>query len=388
MKLISREAGITSNLQLPTELDHGSTYVYQKENMVTVERKKNQFRLECNLKFNLCSLELSGWYYGKTAGLLGTMSNEQYDDYLASSGVIVKDIDSLAHSWAIGGCASDATNRASKSADQERVVSRFCEDLFVNKSSEFGICFDVISPNEYANMCLSSFTEADACTVAMSYMQTCMFHNTYLRIPDRCTTCSMIDGSQVAEGRFKRLESATVPQSTDVVFIVEAKSCNQDIKLNSSVELLVTQLNKELNDRSLTGNRWSLVVFGGDGVHDQPRSIALDGQIFTKNVGRFVDYFDYVPVGSGSQDIFAAIGFASQLVFRAGVSKTFILIPCSHCESVNQTVSFFFSLQARRETSLFSDPVDDWPGFLTIDLGRNNTNRMFISSVCVCLTIS
>lgn len=343
MKLISQEAGTTTNLQLPIELDHGTTYVYQEENMVTVERKNNQFRLECNLKFNLCSLELSGWYYGKTAGLLGTMSNEQFDDHLASNGVIAKNIDSLAHSWAIDDCVSDATNRVSSTMHEDSVVSDFCENLFVNKSSEFGICFGVINPSEYASMCLDSLTEAEACTVAMSYMQTCMFYDTYLRIPDRCTTCSMMDGSQVAEGRFKRLESGTVPQSTDVVFIVEAKSCNRDIKLNSSMELLITQMNKELNDRGLTGNRWSLIVFGGDGVYEQPRSIVLDGQIFTKNMGRFVDYFDYVPVGSGNQDIFAAIGFASQLVFRAGVSKTFILMPCSHCESENQTVSLFSS---------------------------------------------
>ncbi|EFN78662.1 Apolipophorins [Harpegnathos saltator] len=340
MKLISQEAGTTTNLQLPVELDHGRTYVYQEENIVTVEGKNNQFRLECNFKFNICTLELSGWYYGKTAGLLGTMSNEQYDDHLASNGLIVKDIDSFAHSWSIDGCTSDLTSRVSRNMHQDSVVFRFCEDLFVNKSSEFGICFDVINPNEYASMCLNSFTESEVCTVAMSYMQTCLFYNTYLRIPDRCTTCSMIDGSQVAEGRFKRLEGTSVPQSTDVVFIVEAKNCNHNIKLNSSMELLITQLNKELNDQGLTGNRWSLVVFGGDGVYDQPRSIVLDGQIFTKNVGRFVDYFNYVPIGGGSQDVFTAIGFASQLVFRAGVSKTFILLPCSHCESENQTLEY------------------------------------------------
>lgn len=341
MKLISQKsAGTTINLQLPIELDHGTTYVYQEENVVTVERKHNEFRLECNLKFNLCILELSGWYYGKTAGLLGTMSNEQMDDTLASNGLIVRNTDSLARSWSINDdCANDTINRASRVRIEDGAVFRFCEDLFVNKSSEFGICFGVINPDEYAGMCLNSLTESEACTVAMSYMQMCMFRDTYLRIPDKCTTCTMMDGSQVAEGRFKRLEDDKVPRSVDVVFIVEAKNCNRDMKLNSSMELMITQLNKELNDRGLTGNRWALVVFGGDSVHDRPRSIILDGQIFTKNVARFVDYFSYVPVGNGNQDIFAAIGFASRLVFRAGVSKTFILMPCSHCETENQTVN-------------------------------------------------
>lgn len=338
MKLISQKStDITSNLQLPIELDN-DTYVYQVENMVMVERKHNQFRLECNLKFNVCTLELSGWYYGKVAGLLGTMSNEQFDDILGSNKLFLKDIGSFAHSWSIDENCADTANNASKLQQEDDTVLTFCDELFVNKSSEFGICFGVIDPTEYIDMCLNSLTEAEVCMVATSYMQMCMFHDTYLRIPDRCTTCTMMDGSQVAEGNFKRLEGDSVPRSADVVFIVEAKNCNRDMKTNSSMELLITQLSKELNDQGLTGNRWSLVVFGGDGVHERPRSIILDGQIFTKNVARFVDYFDYVPIGSGSQDIFAAIGFASQLVFRAGVSKTFILMPCSHCEPENQTV--------------------------------------------------
>lgn len=338
IKLISQKsADTTSNLQLPIELDN-STYVYQVENVVMVERKHNQFRLECNLKFNLCTLELSGWYYGKIAGLLGTMNNEQFDDTLGSNKLFLKDTGSFAHSWSVDENCADTENHASRVQQQDNAVSTFCDELFVNKSSEFGICFGVVDPTAYVDMCLNSLTEAQVCTVAMSYMQMCMFRDTYLRIPDRCTTCTMIDGSQVAEGRFKRLEGDKIPRSADIVFIIEAKSCNRDMKLNSSMELLITQLSKELNDQGLTGNRWSLVVFGGDGVHDRPRSIILDGQIFTKNVARFVDYFDYIPIGSGSQDIFAAIGFSSQLVFRAGVSKTFILMPCSHCEPENQTV--------------------------------------------------
>lgn len=340
MKLISQKSGIATNLQLPIELDNGTTYVYQTENVITVERKHNEFRLECNFKFDLCILELSGWYYGKTAGLLGTMNNEKFDDTLGSNKLLIKDTGSFAHSWSIDEDCTDTTNYASAIPERQNDVVKFCEELFVNKSSEFGICFGVVNPVEYIDMCVSSPTEADACTVAIAYMQTCKFRNTYLRIPDRCTMCTMIDGTQVAEGRFKRLEREGIPRSADVIFIVEAKSCNRDIKLNSSMELLITQLSKELNERDLTGNRFSLVVYGGDGIYDQPRSIILDGQIFTKNVARFIDYFDQVPIGSGSQDIFAAIGFASRLVFRAGVSKNFILMPCSHCESENQTVTF------------------------------------------------
>nr|XP_003701542.2 PREDICTED: uncharacterized protein LOC100880818 isoform X1 [Megachile rotundata] len=347
IKLISRRSSKQANdLQLPIGLENGTTHVYQTESVVIVERKQNQLRLECNLKFDMCTLELSGWYHGKTAGILGTMNYEPMDDTTLSSGIVTTDVRKFADSWSIdrlnsSRCSSNAFDSTpTTKPEQDPIVPDFCTDLFVNKSSEFVSCFDVIEPAEYFKMCVQSAIKSEACTIALAYMQACTFHDTYLRIPDACTSCSMFDGSQVAEGEFRRLEGERVPKSTDVVFIVEGKECNRGVKENRSIEHLVAQLNKEFRDQGLTDNRWSLVVFGADGVLDRPRSVVFDGQIFTKNAVRFVDYFDRVPVGDGNRDIFAAIAFASKLVFRAGVSKTFILMPCSHCEPENQTLDY------------------------------------------------
>jgi hypothetical protein len=44
-------------------------------------------------------------------------------------------------------------------------------------------------------------------------------------------------------------------------------------------------------------------------------------------------------LGNGSADIFGAIRFAAKLLFRPGVSKTFILLPCTNCDPANNTVS-------------------------------------------------
>ncbi|XP_053973970.1 uncharacterized protein LOC128873939 [Hylaeus volcanicus] len=344
IKIVSEQSPSTmSNLQLPIELDNGTTYIYQAENVITVERKQDQLRLECNLKFNLCTLELSGWYHGKTAGILGTMNSEPMDDTTASNGLVLKDIGRFAGSWSIeptDECSSESNLATTTKQKTNEDVEQFCDDLFVNKSSEFLSCFYVVEPNEYSTMCGRSASILESCTVALSYMQSCALHEIFLRIPDACTSCTMMNGSQVAEGQFRRLEDDNVPMSTDVVFIVEGKDCNRDVKQNRSIEHLVTQMNKEFKDQGLTNNRWSLVVFGADGVFDHPRSVVFDGQIFTKNPARFVDYFNHVRVGNGSRDIFAAIVFATKLFFRAGVSKTFVLMPCSHCEPENQALDY------------------------------------------------
>lgn len=146
--------------------------------------------------------------------------------------------------------------------------------------------------------------------------------------------------ASIAEGEFRKLEGDLVPRSTDIVFIVEAKECHRHMKENRSFEQILLQLDKELKNDNFVDNRWSLVIFGGEGVYDKPKSSVLDSQIFTKNIDRFVDYIANIPIGkNGTEDVFEAIGFASSLVFRAGVSKTFILMPCSRCEAMNQSVS-------------------------------------------------
>lgn len=128
--------------------------------------------------------------------------------------------------------------------------------------------------------------------------------------------------------------------STDLVFIIEAKECNFNIRLNRNIDQFITYIHKELILRNLTNNRWSLVIFGGNGVYDKPRSLILENYIFTYNATKFLHYFDDISVGTGNKDIFEALRFASQLLFRAGVSKTFILFPCSHCEPEKQMVIF------------------------------------------------
>lgn len=130
-----------------------------------------------------------------------------------------------------------------------------------------------------------------------------------------------------------------MPKSSDIVFIVEAKECNQDIRRRRNIDKLIFQIQKELKDKEIVENRWALVIFGGSGIFDKPRSVTFGNQIFTKNITLFTNFFEYISAGNGDEDIFEAIRFSTQLSFRAGVSKTFILLPCSNCEAKKQTVS-------------------------------------------------
>lgn len=57
------------------------------------------------------------------------------------------------------------------------------------------------------------------------------------------------------EGDFIRFEGEDVPKHADIIFILEAKSCNKNFKQAKNVELLVDLLEKEFQHRNFTNNR-------------------------------------------------------------------------------------------------------------------------------------
>ena len=87
------------NVQLPLVFDN--TYAYREENSIVVENSQG-LKVFCNTLQNICSFTLSGWYFGKTGGLLGTYDNEPSNDWMTANRQI-EDLDNFAKSWAMTG---------------------------------------------------------------------------------------------------------------------------------------------------------------------------------------------------------------------------------------------------------------------------------------------
>lgn len=186
---------------LPIQI--GDTVIYRDTDILVV-RSNNGFQLNCNLQFDFCWFELSGWYYGKTAGLLGTMNNEIFDDSLASNHVITQDPIELKNSWALKQCKTqddddeDASLRVKPSSVSNELLN-ICDTFFRSKISQFANCFAVVDSLPFYDMCLdmgtnsiSNFTEENhpaqkgSCAVALAYIETCTDENVPLRVPDVC----------------------------------------------------------------------------------------------------------------------------------------------------------------------------------------------------------
>lgn len=153
----------------------------------------------------------------------------------------------------------------------------------------------------------------------------------------------MSNGSYVPEGTFITLKDDEVPQTSDIVFIVEAKACNKNITNNKNMVTLIHNIENELEKINVTDNRYAVVAFGGAAPYNDPRSIVFDNKIFT-DYANVKHHLDHIRTGySNTSDIFEAIHAASNLVFRPGASKTFILLPCSNCSLIEMKVTHHFA---------------------------------------------
>lgn len=367
---------------LPAQID--DTVVYQEADLLVVQSYKG-FKLTCSLQYHMCSFDLSGWYFGKTAGILGTMNNEIFDDYLTSEHKFAISKEQFVNSWTLPGCEANvqATNHTHNFLSVSNELSQLCDSFFRQKHSYFASCFPIVDTTPFYEMCLDLGHHLDsdsndpsnkgACTAALAYMEACILEDMPLRVPDSCVFCKLINGSYVPEGAFVPMKDNEIPQTTDVVFIVEAKPCNQNITTSKSIVAMVQTLHKELQELNITDNRYSVVAFGGMSPFDKARSVVVNDNVFVSH--EYIEpFFNHIATASGANDdIFDAIIVASKLVFRPGASKTFILMPCSKCSSSSMKLDYSSVLQLLLENGIKLHILADHD----IEFDKSRVSRMF-----------
>lgn len=118
--------------------------VTRKANTI-IANTKNGLKLKCNLIRNICTISLSGWYHGKTAGLLGTYNHEKFDEFKRPKGQIANNVNMFAKSWELKkACKTNnlvADARINKNSDYYKL----CKTHFEMKSSPLAACFSEVS---------------------------------------------------------------------------------------------------------------------------------------------------------------------------------------------------------------------------------------------------
>ena len=88
------------------------------------------------------SVALSGWYHGRTAGLLGTYDNEPFNDFTSSNRQLTEDVEAFTNSWEVSRRYCRSRNLAdSAQLDPGTEEVQACQKFLAQSSSYFAPCF-------------------------------------------------------------------------------------------------------------------------------------------------------------------------------------------------------------------------------------------------------
>jgi len=220
-----------------------------------------------------------------------------------------------------------------------------CKNFFQSGKSPLRPCFSVVKPETYYSRCVSDLeqdytrqaAEQKACKVIETYVAECQKAEIELKAPKSCATCQSPRGGLMNPGENVTFNAPEVPStnSADIIFVVEEKECNREVA--SKLSDLAMNMEKSLKLKGMKNNRFAVVAFGGHGIHNKPHPHTMEDQIFNDARKMNLVQLDFHAEGPNT-DVLDAVNYATKYNFRAGVSKTIVLIPCSSCGA--QTISY------------------------------------------------
>jgi hypothetical protein len=324
------------------------------EGNITIEREHNRVKVHnahgvdvvCTSPYEICHVSMSGWYYDQTAGLFGTYDYQAKNEFTLPNNEVTDDIDRFTRNWDVSTNCGTTTSRAQicTNVDPASEKNQLCQRAFLNNTSPFRPLFDVVDPEPFYKMCVNDMCNLE--TEAERLEHVCETYKAYLSqrsdfpiaMPSHCIKCQTSRGTVIPPEVPTKIQDPL--QEADVVLVVEEKPCAEG-KIEGNLAAIIDKLNTELNRNNIENNRFGLVGFGGKGVHNRPHIHTIDGAIFNQ-ANKFVlgvDALVNADDDSGSNDTLAAVLFAANYPFRAGVSKNIILISCSECESKETSYS-------------------------------------------------
>jgi hypothetical protein len=299
------------NVELPIELPEA---VVKRTGVdtITIESKKGM-TVSCHMKTELCTIAISGWYFGKTGGLLGTYDYEPTTDLTNPMGKRLEDVERFANTWEVAKTCSDKANYA-KSFHQvtdikNSVAYSTCAALFLEDSSILRPAFSHLAVTPFMNMCVNDVFEwqghpeaekmmaKKTCIAANAYMTEARLKGIMLEAPAHCMSCERTTGGEMAVGEMEKI--TTPVEGVDTVVVVEENMCNK----NKRKDLLglISSVQKAYKAAGLKDNLFGLAAFGGEGVHARPHFHTIEGELmntdrkFVRGI-RSLEFTDETPL--------------------------------------------------------------------------------------------
>jgi len=344
---------IASNLHVT--VDGAATELPFVTTHTTVRRIADTIRVDndhgitvtCDLSHNMCTVNVSGWYFGKTGGLLGTYDNEPSNDFMTVERVPASSVEDFAASWSIGRqCSANAAVVAPALGEEQYQA---CARLFEDRSSPLRPCFSQVNATAFMTMCMNdaAFGDAEtaACDTAKFFVNECSRNGVDIRVPTECVKCEL-EGETLPEGGNFAFLGEVIPKQADVVFVVSHSDCNEEVV--ARVGSIAEQIERQFDNAGIDSVNFGLVGFGGSGFLSQPHSMTINSELMGNKDDLVATLASFTTVPYSEDDAFSAVNFAAQYPFRPLATKSIIVIPCGSChEDVTAYSTLASALDAR-----------------------------------------
>ncbi|XP_078574880.1 apolipophorins-like isoform X1 [Branchiostoma floridae x Branchiostoma japonicum] len=335
--------------------------VIRRDGQRIVVTNSNGVAVTCDLTHDLCNVQVSGWYFGKTAGLFGIYNNEKNDEFTTSDGTTTQDLLQFTNSWDVSKSCRRSRNKASACAPglQDSRAEGICGKMFKDQSSPLRRCFNIVDVTPYHDMCKSDVCDNQnsirpdtlPCNVTAAYIEQCRQAGVSINMPSKCVTCQKPDGSVFTEGEQTRITDTRKVNTADIVLVVEEKSCNR--RRAPQLTDLVQYLDTQLQRKGMKDNRFALVGYGGEGVHDASHTHTIAGQMF-HDARQFVLGVEALEFGEGqNNDAFSSLRMAADYPFRTGAAKSIVILSCSEeCQETQGDYKAISSMLKERDITV------------------------------------
>ncbi|XP_055264785.1 uncharacterized protein LOC129545005 [Moschus berezovskii] len=129
--------------------------------------------ITCDVHAGLCSLTLSVWQHGLSAGLLGTNDNEASNELMLPDGTVASSLEEFALAWQVAGDCRAVEKTRLACPEQ----SPTCRAFFHDPHSSLASCFRVVDPTPFLSLCTrdtcGTQERQPACTLAATYVHLC-----------------------------------------------------------------------------------------------------------------------------------------------------------------------------------------------------------------------
>ncbi|XP_052061384.1 apolipophorins-like [Mytilus californianus] len=347
----------------PTELPikYQKLSVIRDGNLIQVNTGRGLV-ISGNLANQHIAFVLSGWYFGKVGGMLGSYDNEQYDDMIDRDGQVSNDVNVMAQTWEVGNRCRNPANIISEVRIEEGQKGFMkCSKLFVNSDSTLRPCFRVVEPAYFMKVCMAEMqtSKGDGCNAVSAYVKLCRQNDVMLWEPKTCITCETPNKEMYESGESIKLSPSSddyhVQKSADVVMVVEQVNCNSNPA--SHLGDLVDKLEQAFAKNGIKDNRYGLIGFGGTprsafGRKSASSTHTFEGSIFSES-NNFAKGKETLKFSYHFTDPMEAIMTAADMPFRTGVSKTIVLLHCGECsDSKNVNYNYLKNVLLNRGITL------------------------------------